>query len=177
MRNVNFKLLLVNLFFLTLTPLLVLPPRTSTLMQQHTTISSAECLARWPQEESILDFPILKGIRISNMGIILLLQAMYENLLVELPLAPFFLSKILGNVNFERLPTNIFATGQTLDIDHLDSLDPELYRNLLSLKTFEGDVQVCTGTPNTYSKIGFNYFRTILASISLLWWRSLVRPG
>ena len=30
-----------------------------------------------------------------------------------------------------------------MDIDHLDSLDPELYRNLLSLKTYEGDVQVC----------------------------------
>ena len=102
---------------------------------------------------------------------------MYENLLVELPLAPFFLSKILGEDNFGKLPTNNFATGQTLDIDHLDSLDPELYRNLLSLKTFEGDVQVCSGTPNTYSKIGFNYSRTTLASISLLWWRSLVRPG
>ena len=111
------------------------------------------------------------------MGILLSLQAMYENLLVELPLAPFFLSKILGNVNFEDYLPIIFATGQTLDIDHLDSLDPELYRNLLSLKTFEGDVQVFTGTPNTYSKIGFNYFRTTLASISLLWWRSLVRPG
>ena len=36
-----------------------------------------------------------------------------------------------------------FVTGQTLDIDHLDSLDPELYRNLLALKTYEGDVQVC----------------------------------
>ena len=35
-----------------------------------------------------------------------------------------------------------FITGQTLDIDHLDSLDPELYRNLLALKTYEGDVQV-----------------------------------
>ena len=101
------------------------------------------------------------------MSSILLLQAMYENLLVELPLAPFFLSKILGNVNFERLHTNIFATGQTLDIDHLDSLDPELYRNLLSLKTFEGDVQVFTGTPNTYSKIGFNYFRTIFCNLFL----------
>ena len=37
---------------------------------------------------------------------------------------------------------NTFITGQTLDIDHLDSLDPELYRNLLALKTYEGDVQV-----------------------------------
>jgi ubiquitin-protein ligase E3 C len=57
-------------------------------------------------------------------------KAMYENLLVELPLAPFFVSKLLG---------------QTLDIDHLDSLDPELYRNLLALKTYEGDVQDYVG--------------------------------
>ena len=71
----------------------------------------------------------------------------------------------MHKVNFERLPTNIFATGQTLDIDHLDSLDPELYRNLLSLKTFEGDVQVCT--PNTYSKIGLN----ILTILGQLWHR------
>ena len=46
------------------------------------------------------------------MSTMLLLQAMYENLLVELPLAPFFLSKILGNVDCERLHTNNFATGQ-----------------------------------------------------------------
>jgi len=56
-------------------------------------------------------------------------KALYENLLVELPLATFFLSKLLGQ------------TLVNVDIDHLDSLDPELYRNLLYLKTYDGDVQ------------------------------------
>ena len=49
-----------------------------------------------------------------------------------------------------------FITGQTLDIDHLDSLDPELYRNLLALKTYEGDVQVSVG--NTLD--GIQYFHS-----------------
>ena len=49
-------------------------------------------------------------------------KALYENLLVELPLAAFFLSKLLG----QKLVN--------VDIDHLDSLDPELYKNLLYLK-------------------------------------------
>lgn len=56
-------------------------------------------------------------------------KALYENLLVELPLAAFFLSKLLGQ------------TLMNVDIDHLYSLDPELHRNLLYLKTYEGDVQ------------------------------------
>ena len=56
-------------------------------------------------------------------------KALYENLLVELPLAPFFLSKLLGH------------SSANVDIDHLYSLDPELHKNLLSLKTYEGDVQ------------------------------------
>ena len=56
-------------------------------------------------------------------------KALYENMLVELPLATFFLSKLLGQ------------TLINVDIDHLDSLDPELYKNLLYLKTYTGDVQ------------------------------------
>jgi len=56
-------------------------------------------------------------------------KALYENMLVELPLATFFLSKLLGQ------------TVINVDIDHLDSLDPELYKNLLYLKTYNGDVQ------------------------------------
>ncbi|OWF54780.1 ubiquitin-protein ligase E3C-like [Mizuhopecten yessoensis] len=55
-------------------------------------------------------------------------KAIYENMLVELPFASFFLSKILSR------------HGGNLDIHHLASLDPELYRNLLSLKTYEDDV-------------------------------------
>lgn len=57
-----------------------------------------------------------------------LLQALYENMLVELPFASFFLSKLLG-------------TSADVDIHHLASLDPEMYRNLLFLKSYEGDVE------------------------------------
>ena len=56
------------------------------------------------------------------------LQALYENLLVELPLADFFLSKLLGD-----------ATG-ILDVHHLASLDPVLHKNLLYLRHYKGDV-------------------------------------
>lgn len=56
------------------------------------------------------------------------MQALYENMLVELPFASFFLSKLLG-------------TSADVDIHHLASLDPEMYRNLLFLKSYEGDVE------------------------------------
>ncbi|KFO37304.1 Ubiquitin-protein ligase E3C [Fukomys damarensis] len=55
-------------------------------------------------------------------------KALYENMLVELPFAGFFLSKLLG-------------TTADVDIHHLASLDPEVYRNLLFLKSYEGDVE------------------------------------
>ncbi|XP_033342932.2 ubiquitin-protein ligase E3C [Megalopta genalis] len=54
-------------------------------------------------------------------------KALYENLLVELPFAEFFLSKIVG------LQSNV-------DVHHLSSLDPIMYRNLLYLKSYKGDV-------------------------------------
>lgn len=54
-------------------------------------------------------------------------KALYENLLVELPLASFFLSKILSR-------------HSDVDIHHLASLDPIMYKNLLSLKDYDGDV-------------------------------------
>lgn len=56
------------------------------------------------------------------------LKALYENMLVELPFAGFFLSKLLG-------------TSADVDIHHLASLDPEVYRNLLFLKSYEEDVE------------------------------------
>uniref|UniRef100_G3SSB3 HECT-type E3 ubiquitin transferase n=1 Tax=Loxodonta africana TaxID=9785 RepID=G3SSB3_LOXAF len=55
-------------------------------------------------------------------------KALYENMLVELPFASFFLSKLLG-------------TSADVDIHHLASLDPEVYKNLLFLKSYEGDVE------------------------------------
>ncbi|XP_058118357.1 ubiquitin-protein ligase E3C [Anopheles ziemanni] len=54
-------------------------------------------------------------------------KALYENLLVELPLAEFFLSKLAGK-------------HSDVDVHQLASLDPILYRNLMSLKAYEGDV-------------------------------------
>ncbi|XP_040290127.1 ubiquitin-protein ligase E3C [Bufo bufo] len=55
-------------------------------------------------------------------------KALYENMLVELPFASFFLSKLLG-------------TSADVDIHHLASLDPEMYKNLLFLKSYEEDVE------------------------------------
>ncbi|XP_017762268.1 PREDICTED: ubiquitin-protein ligase E3C [Eufriesea mexicana] len=54
-------------------------------------------------------------------------KALYENLLVELPFAEFFLSKIVGRQS-------------DVDVHHLPSLDPVMYRNLLYLKSYKSDV-------------------------------------
>ncbi|XP_075215548.1 ubiquitin-protein ligase E3C [Lycorma delicatula] len=54
-------------------------------------------------------------------------KALYENLLVELPLAEFFLSKLVGRHN-------------DVDVHHLASLDSVMYKNLLYLKNYEGNV-------------------------------------
>ena len=54
-------------------------------------------------------------------------KALYENLLVELPFAEFFLSKIVGRQS-------------DVDVHHLASLDPVMYRNLLYLKSYKADV-------------------------------------
>lgn len=51
-------------------------------------------------------------------------KALFENLLVELPLAEFFLSKLAGR------------QSDTLEIHHLTSLDPDLYKNLMKLKNY-----------------------------------------
>jgi ubiquitin-protein ligase E3 C len=53
-------------------------------------------------------------------------KALYEGILVELPLAPFFLSKLLGKHNY---------------VNDLVFLDPQLHRNLMYLKTYPGNVE------------------------------------
>lgn len=59
----------------------------------------------------------------------LLGKAIFENMLIELPLAPFFLAKLLiNNINSD------------VEINHLASLDPFLYKSLISLKNYQGDV-------------------------------------
>ncbi|CAF4531060.1 unnamed protein product [Rotaria sp. Silwood1] len=56
-------------------------------------------------------------------------KAIYEKFLAELPFATFFLQKILSR-----------SSGK-VDIDHLASLDPEMYKNLLYLKNYNGNVE------------------------------------
>ncbi|RWS07895.1 ubiquitin-protein ligase E3C-like protein [Dinothrombium tinctorium] len=56
-------------------------------------------------------------------------KALYENMLVELPFSPFFLEKILAK-----------HTAADIDIHHLATLDPLIYKNLVYLKNYEGDV-------------------------------------
>ncbi|CAK8531517.1 unnamed protein product [Lathyrus sativus] len=55
----------------------------------------------------------------------LLAKAMFEGILVDLPFATFFLSKLKQKHNY---------------LNDLPSLDPELYRHLIFLKRFEGDI-------------------------------------
>lgn len=55
-----------------------------------------------------------------------LAKAVYENILVEPQFAAFFLNKLLGKFNY---------------IDDLRSLDIELYKNLMQLKHYQGNVE------------------------------------
>ncbi|XP_062178168.1 E3 ubiquitin-protein ligase UPL6 isoform X2 [Alnus glutinosa] len=55
----------------------------------------------------------------------LLAKAMFEGILVDIPFATFFLSKLKQKHNY---------------LNDLPSLDPELYRHLIFLKHYEGDI-------------------------------------
>ncbi|EFN56484.1 hypothetical protein CHLNCDRAFT_57693 [Chlorella variabilis] len=65
------------------------------------------------------------GLRLIEFLGAMLGKAMYEGILVELPLSPFFLKRF---------------GGAYCDINDLPTLDPELHRNLVFLKRYEGDV-------------------------------------
>ncbi|CAA0841937.1 E3 ubiquitin-protein ligase UPL6 [Striga hermonthica] len=55
----------------------------------------------------------------------ILAKAMYEGILVDIPFATFFLSKLKQKYNY---------------LNDLPSLDPELYRHLIFLKRYTGDI-------------------------------------
>ncbi len=61
----------------------------------------------------------------SRTDIPIQMQAMFEGILLELPLAGFFLKK--------------FRAGAWCDVNDLPTLDAELYRNLMRLRDYEGD--------------------------------------
>nr|TKV92026.1 hypothetical protein SEVIR_9G136900v2 [Setaria viridis] len=53
-------------------------------------------------------------------------KALYEGILLDYTFSPVFVQKLLGRYNF---------------LDELSTLDPELYRNLMQLKHYDGDVE------------------------------------
>ncbi|XP_070502808.1 ubiquitin-protein ligase E3C [Chironomus tepperi] len=63
-------------------------------------------------------------------------KALFENLLVELPLAEFFLSKLAGR------HTDI------IDVHQLTSLDPDMHKNLMKLKSY---------TENDFKELGLDF--------------------
>lgn len=60
----------------------------------------------------------------------LLGKAVYEGIVVDIPFASFFLSRVLGQPQ-----SQLYSP-----IDELPSLDPELYKSLTYIKHYEGDV-------------------------------------
>uniref|UniRef100_A0A8C2X7R5 HECT-type E3 ubiquitin transferase n=1 Tax=Cyclopterus lumpus TaxID=8103 RepID=A0A8C2X7R5_CYCLU len=57
-------------------------------------------------------------------------KAIYEGIVVDVPFASFFLSQVLGHHH-----TTFYSS-----IDELPSLDSEFYKNLTSIKRYDGDV-------------------------------------
>lgn len=56
-------------------------------------------------------------------------KGIYEKIMIELPLATFFLAKLLAR-----------HSASDVDIHNLASLDPVLHKNLVYLKNYQGDV-------------------------------------
>jgi ubiquitin-protein ligase E3 C len=56
-------------------------------------------------------------------------KAIFEKIMVELPMASFFLAKLLA-----------VKHSSDVDLHNLESLDPVLYKNLVYLKNYKGDV-------------------------------------
>ena len=77
-------------------------------------------------------------------------KGIYEGILVELPFAGFFLNKVLGRNNYRKLFFSSFLSllffivsydRPFLAVDDLITLDSELYKNLLFIKHYKGDVE------------------------------------
>lgn len=78
-------------------------------------------------------------------------KCLFEGMLLELPLAAFFLKKMRGGV---------------CDINDMPSLDPEVYKHLLQLRHYQGD-QVMTVSACIRLQLGDS--RSSLA-LACFWW-------
>ncbi|KAK9238898.1 hypothetical protein V1525DRAFT_399815 [Lipomyces kononenkoae] len=85
-------------------------------------------------------------------------KALYQGILVEVSFAQFFLSK------WQVQNNTVFGTGFRNTFDDLWSLDPELYRGLIKLKNYSGDVE---------SDFGLNFTITNSHNITV----ELIRNG
>ncbi len=66
----------------------------------------------------------------------ILAKAVYENILVELPFAKFFLAKLLGKYNYGKLTWRILLNPAVNDLAFLDQ---DLHKNLRKLRTMNVD--------------------------------------
>ncbi len=70
----------------------------------------------------------------------LLGKALYEGILIDASFAAFFLNQWLGRSSYRKLASCISMCNLNA-VDDLPSLDPELYKNLMFLKSYTGNVE------------------------------------
>ncbi|KAG0244160.1 Ubiquitin-protein ligase E3B [Actinomortierella wolfii] len=97
----------------------------SPALNLFTTTSAAEHLM-YPSPTALETHRAGHGLALLRLFGTVLGKALYEGLLVDVNFAGFFLSKLLG---------------RTVFLDELRSYDEEMYRNLMFLKKYEGDVE------------------------------------
>ncbi|KAF9108106.1 Ubiquitin-protein ligase E3B [Mortierella sp. GBA35] len=89
------------------------------------TTTTASMNMMYPSPTSMYTHPH-NGLELFRLFGKMLGKAMYEGLLIEVKFANFFLSKILG---------------RTVFLDEMRSFDEQVFRNLMFLKKYEGDVE------------------------------------
>ncbi|KAF9977173.1 Ubiquitin-protein ligase E3B [Actinomortierella ambigua] len=97
----------------------------SPALDLFTTTTAAEHLM-YPSPTALVTHRRDEGLALLRLFGTVLGKALYEGLLVDVNFAGFFLSKILG---------------RTVFLDELRSYDEQVYRNLMFLKKYEGDVE------------------------------------
>ncbi|KAG0258703.1 Ubiquitin-protein ligase E3B [Actinomortierella ambigua] len=97
----------------------------SPALDLFTTTTAAEHLM-YPSPTALLTHSRQEGLGLLRLFGTVLGKALYEGLLVDVNFAGFFLSKILG---------------RTVFLDEMRSYDEEVFRNLMFLKKYEGDVE------------------------------------
>ena len=96
------------------------PISSGATVSRHTHIVAVSCSSRGRRPAP---FPRVKTARIVSVPC---LHANMQGILLELPLAAFFVKKLLG---------------RACDVNDLPSLDPQLYASLMTLRGYQGNVE------------------------------------